>query len=147
MVGFGAVAISGAYGAIGRKPSPAGAAGEGADAGQGAGAAEETNRYFSSPNRGEYLLVAAPVFGIVAMAVRPGGAEFGHVWAVVGYVIWVIASVLLLRVVRPAEARIRTAASADDPAATSAATRLMWASGACDLLFVVALFVMVIQPG
>jgi hypothetical protein len=49
-------------------------------------------------------------------------------------------------VVRPAERRIR--AAGDDLAPVAAdARRLMWAAAASDLLFVVALFLMVTQPG
>jgi hypothetical protein len=129
VVGFGAVAVSGAYGAVGRKVPPR-------------GDANEVNRFFSAPNRAEYLLVAAPMFGIAAMAVRPGGEEYGDLWAIVGYIVWVVASLLLIRVVRPAEARIR----AGEAGAAGAARSVMWAAAGCDLLFVVALLVMVMQP-
>lgn len=141
VVGFGAVAISGAYGAIGRRASRA-------------GSPEDVSRFFASSNRGEYLLVVAPLFGLAAMGDRPGGAEYGQLWAVVGYVVWIAASALLLLVVRPAEARIRGRAAPPQPAgdtgdgitARHEETLLMWAAGACDLLFVAALMVMVVQP-
>lgn len=123
LIGFGSVAISGAYGAIGRRP----------------GNADELERYFAAPGRAEYLVLVAPVFGVAAMAVRPGGSEFGAAWVMAGFAIWVVASVLLLQVVRPTEARLR--------AGGPGAARLMWAAGACDALFVIALFLMVTQPG
>lgn len=122
LIGFGTVAISGAYGALGRRPANA----------------EELKRYFASPGRGEYALLLVPVFGATAMAVRPGGSEFGSIWVISGFVIWAVASVLLLGVVRPAEASLRGGGPG--------ATRLMWAAGACDVLFVLALFLMVTQP-
>ncbi len=122
LIGFGAVAISGAYGALGRR----------------GGSSEEIKRYFASPGRAEYLILGVPVFGVAAMAVRPGGAEFGQTWVLLGFGIWVVASALLLQVVRPAEDRIRRG--------QPAAARLMWAAGACDALFVVALLLMVTQP-
>jgi hypothetical protein len=87
----------------------------------------------------------APVFGLAAMSVRPGGREFGDLWAIAGIVIWVVAGGLLTAVVRPAERRIR-AAGGDLTGARRDATRLMWAAAGSDLLFVIALFVMVTQP-
>ena len=126
VVGFGAVAVSGIYGGLARrKPG-----------------AEETHRYFTGRGWAQYLVLAVPLFGAAAMAVRPGGSEFGDLWAIAGWVIWLAASALLLGVVRPAEAAIR----AEDPTARHAAARLMWASVASDALFVVALFLMVTQP-
>jgi hypothetical protein len=144
-VGFGSVAISGAYGAIGRR------------AGSRTVRAEtvgELRRFFATDSRLEYLLVAGPVFGVAAMAVRPGGREFGQLWAVAGLVIWLVASGLLVGVVRPAEHQIRATTSAmgeaeaggDDTALAPACRRLMWAAAASDVLFVVALLLMVTQP-
>lgn len=157
VVGFGAVAISGAYGAIGRRPGGSdGGARTGSDGGARTGSTEEVNRFFTSPNRAEYLLVVAPLFGIAAMSVRPGGSEFGDLWAIFGFVVWVVASALLVGVVRPAEAEIRSGRGAGGGSAgggaaaggwASPAVRLMWAGAACDLLFVAALMMMVIQPG
>lgn len=123
LIGFGAVAISGAYGALGRR----------------SGNAEELKRYLASPGRAEFLILAVPVFGIAAMAIRPGGSEFWAAWAVAGFVIWMVAAVLLLQVVRPAEESLRQGGPGGG--------RLMWAAGACDALFVIALFLMVTQPG
>ncbi len=122
VIGFGAVGVSGAYGALGRR---------GANR-------EEVDRYFSSPGRAEYLILGVPLFGAAAMAVRPAGREFGQVWVLAGFAIWVVASALLLQVVRPAEQRIRQGGGAG--------SRLMWAAGACDALFVLALLLMVTQP-
>lgn len=136
VIGFGAVAISGAYGAIGRKAGRPGARPE---------AAEEVRRYFASGSALENLVLVAPVFGIVAMSVRPGGSEFGQIWAIAGTVIWVIAGGLLTAVIRPATRRIRQA-GAEVTAVGPEARRLMWAAAASDLLFVVALFLMVTQP-
>lgn len=136
VVGFGAVAVSGAYGAIGRTAGTDRSRPESVD---------EVRRFFRSGSAVEHLLLVAPLFGLAAMAVRPGGAEFGQLWAVAGLVIWLLAGVILLAVVRPAERAIR--ASVDDDAALGgAAGRLAWAAAACDLLFVVALLVMVTQP-
>lgn len=135
VLGFGAVAVSGAYGAIGRR----------ATAGDGV---EEVRRFFGSPLWVQHLLLVAPAFGVAAMAVRPGGSEFGSVWAVAGLVIWVLAGTVLLAVVTPAERAVRLALGPGGDVAASAAParRLAWAAAASDLLFVVALMLMVTQP-
>lgn len=135
VVGFGAVAMSGIYGGMARREA-AGAEGE---------TPEEVRRFFAASTWMEHLLLVAPVFGVAAMAVRPGGSEFGHTWAVAGMVIWVLAATLLLAVVRPAERAIR-AAGADGAAAAPAGQRLLAASAVSDLLFVAALLMMVTQP-
>lgn len=136
VIGFGAVAISGAYGAIGRNVGKPGGRPE---------AGEEVRRYFASGSALEYLVLIAPVFGLAAMSVRPGGHEFGQTWAVAGTVIWVVAGGLLTAVIRPAVRRIRRAGD-DMEAAAPDARRVMWAAACSDLLFVVALFLMVTQP-
>jgi hypothetical protein len=136
VIGFGAVAISGAYGAIGRGTAQPGTRPQ---------AAEEVRRYFAAGSGLEYMVLLAPVFGVAAMAVRPGGAEFGQLWAVAGLVIWVAAGGVLTAVVRPAERRIREVGP-NVPAAAGDARRLMWAAAAADVLFVVALILMVTQP-
>jgi uncharacterized membrane protein len=166
VVGFGAVAISGAYGTVARR-DPNG---------------DEIRRYFAGPIRAEYLVLVVPFLGAAAMGVRPGGREFGDLWVIAGAVIWVIAAILLLKVVRPAEAVIRKQdpghradvdpghrADADpghradvdpghradaDPghradmrfATGKAGTRLMWSAAVSDALFVAALLLMVTQP-
>ena len=134
VAGFGAVAVSGAYGALGRHGD------------QAPDTAGDVERYFSSPGRLEYLVLVAPLFGIAAMGVRPGGREFGELWAVCGVAIWVAAGGLLTAVVRPAERQIR-AAGGEPEGAAPAARRLAWAAAATDVLFVAALFLMVTQPG
>ncbi|MBV9660714.1 MAG: hypothetical protein JO337_06115 [Acidimicrobiales bacterium] len=127
VVGFGAVAVSGAYGALARRLP----------------ASEEVRRYFRARGWAEYLVVATPVPGVAAMAVRPGGSDFGELWVIAGAVIWVTASTLLLRAVRPAEAVIR---AGEHPASALGGRRLMWAAAVSDVLFVIALFLMVTQP-
>lgn len=164
LVGFGAVALSGAYGVVGRK-----------------GLSRELVRFISGRTWAEFALVAAPLFGVAAMAVRPGGSEFSQLWAIVGLAIWVVASVLLVCVLRPAETKLRSAVARadldphdpdvpDERAGESQAvaraevggeerrdmalemdvrvhaTRIAWAGALSDLLFVCALMMMVTQP-
>jgi hypothetical protein len=132
VVGFGAVALSGVYGATAAHPHRP-------------GAAEETARYFRSPSRAEWLVVAVPFLGAAALGVRPEGADFGAVWVLGGALAWLVAAALLLGVVRPAECQIR-AAVADPGTAAEAGRRLKWAAAASDVLFVAALVLMVGQP-
>jgi hypothetical protein len=132
VVGFGAVALSGVYGATARHAGRR-------------DAQEEIARYFRSPGRAEWLVLAVPFLGAAALGARPEGADFGAVWVVSGAVLWLAAAALLLGVVRPAERRIRAAAGRAGPTA-AAGRRLMWAAAASDVLFVAALVLMVGQP-
>ncbi|MBO0747320.1 MAG: DUF2269 family protein [Acidimicrobiaceae bacterium] len=164
VVGFGSVALSGVYGGNARRLEQE-------------SAAEEMRRYFRTPGRLELAVLAVPVFGAVAVAVGPGGQAFGQVWVSLGLVLWVAAAALLLGIVRPAEAVLRRASLAaerprlpgppggsersggfdppgcfravggsDSPLAATG-RRLQWAAAASDLIFVVALVIMVIKPG
>lgn len=156
LVGFSTVALSGAYGVIGRK-----------------GYSSELRRYFDGRNWAELALLLAPLFGIAAMSVRPGGAEYTQVWAISGLIVWLLAGMLLLGLVRPTERKLRAAVldcptskvptskvptskvrSSDGPAGGPAggglirvyANRLAWAAAISDMLFLVALLMMVTQP-
>jgi hypothetical protein len=133
------LALSGVYGAAARHT-------------ERPGVEEETGRYFRGSNRAQLLILAVPVFGAAALAVRPETADYGQIWVIAGSVIWAGASVLLLAVVRPAEAQIRRSAGSGGPEGSAgsgvraAATRLMWAAATTDVLFVAALALMVTQP-
>ncbi len=107
VVGFGAVALSGVYGAAA------------SHTGRSGSAAEETRRYFRSPGRAEWLVLPVPFLGAAALALRPEGAAFGDAWVVAASVIWVAATVVLLGVVRPAESRIRTSVRSCDAKAAA----------------------------
>lgn len=134
VAGFGAVAVSGAYGTVARRA-------------RGPERAEEVRRFFATPLRAELLILAVPFLGAAALAERPGGQDYAAAWVLIGAGIWVAASAVLLGLVRPAERRLRDAFSEDGaPARDTAARTLLWAAAASDLLFVVALFVMVTQP-
>jgi len=136
VVGFGAVAISGVYGAGARRLETG----------------EETYRYFESPGRAEWLVLVVPFLGVAALGARPAGADFGDVWVIAAGALWLAAAGLLLGVVRPAERRIRAAIRAGARTGTTsldvaeAGRRLMWAATGCDVLFAAALVLMVYQP-
>lgn len=127
VIGFGAVMVSGIYGATAARPDRP-------------GAAEETARFFRSSNRAELLLLVVPFLGAAALGFRPDGADFGDLWVIAGWVIWVAATGFLTGIVRPAERILR-----QGPDAT-AGRRLKWGAAASDVLFVVALALMVSQP-
>jgi Predicted integral membrane protein (DUF2269) len=131
LVGFGSVAISGVYGASVRRTE------ERKDS-------EETARYFQSRGWPELLVLAVPVFGVAAIGFRPEGADFGDLWVIGGLVLWAAAAGVLVGVVRPAENRIRSGAA--DQAVRNSGARLMWAAAASDVLFVLALALMITQP-
>jgi hypothetical protein len=131
VVGFGAVAITGVYGATAARPGRP-------------GAAEETARYFRSPGRAEWLILPVPFLGAAALGLRSGRDDFGAVWVIGAGLIWLLASALLLGIVRPAARQIRAGAAAGE--AAPAGRRLMWAAAACDVLFVAALILMIGQP-
>jgi uncharacterized membrane protein len=170
LIGFGAVAMNGAYGGNARRV--------GFDGAVGATAREELRRYFRPPGRAEWLICIVPFLGVAALAAKPGPSSFGQAWVVIGIALWVAATVVLFGVVRPAESVLHRAAQAplagsatsqlgdvapfEDAAlgdgapfgdAASAAAlgaagrRLQWAAATSDLIFLVALIVMVIQPG
>lgn len=150
IVGFGAVALGGVYGGNARRLDQP-------------GAVEELHRYFRAPGRLELVVLAVPVFGAAAVAVKVGGRGFDRLWVDLGLGLWALAALLLIGVVRPAGAVLRQASLAasapgdpgppapsqapSDEAVTSAGRRLQWAAAASDLVFGVALVIMVIQPG
>lgn len=148
VVGFGSVALSGVYGGSARHI-------------ERDTTAEEVRRYFRAPGRLEFALLAVPVFGAAAIGVGPGGHGFAQLWVGLGFGLWVVASALLLGVVRRSGAVLRRASLAGETAHGSdphlldtaderlraAGRRLQWAAAACDLIFLVALVIMVTKPG
>jgi uncharacterized membrane protein len=136
VVGFGSLALSGVYGFTSRHPA-------------GPEAVEEARRYFRSPGRLELAVLAVPVFGVAALGVQPGGGGLGQLWALLALGIWLTVTIVLIGVIRPAEARLRAvlvAPSPDEVAMATAAGRLGWASVVTDLGFFVALMLMILQP-
>jgi hypothetical protein len=126
VAGFGAVAVSGVYGGLARNPANHG----------------ETARYFASRSLAEWLIVPVPFFGIAALLVDHRSAAFGRAWVIGGEAAWVVAAALLLLVIRPAERRIRENGETEQPG------RLLLVGGiASNVLFAVALALMVTQPG
>lgn len=137
VVGFAAVALSGVYGSL--------AARSGAT-----GHREEVQRYFGPPGRAEWLVLAVPFPGALALALDPGG-DFAQAWVLAALVVWLAASAVLLGVIRPAEAQLRrhlaNAESTGGDVTVGAGRRLARGAAVTDLAFFVALVLMVIRPG
>lgn len=141
VVGFGAVALSGVYGGLAGRAGTRGDRWGPPQDRRPEALPEDVSRYFASRGWTEWLIVPVPFLGAAALAASPSKGDFTDVWVVGGIVIWTLAVVILLAVVRPAESSIRR-----QEAALSAGRRLMWSSVASDALFVVALGLMVTQP-
>jgi len=134
IVGFGSVAITGTYGFTSRHPGDS-------------RTLEEAGRYFRSPGRLELLVLAVPFLGAAALAVGPHTGGVVQLWTVLAASVWLVASIALLGVVRPAERRIRLALSeADRPTLAVSAGRLGWATVVTDVCFTAALILMIFQP-
>jgi uncharacterized membrane protein len=134
VVGFGAVAISGAYSGPARHLDRP-------------GAVEEARRYFGARGWVEAALVAVPVFGFAALGAKGDGLAHAWVWAAAA--VWLVALAAWLRLVRPAERELRAVVAqtpVDASVAARAGRRLAWGAGVCDVAFVVALGLMVFQP-
>ena len=127
VIGFASVAFSGVYGALARRP----------DGSQ----REEVTRFFASRLWTEWFILPVPLLGAAALAVKAHGGDFSDAWVVIGIVVWALATALLFGVVRPAERRIRASTDVESPGRT-----LMRAALVSDVLFVLALAVMVTQP-
>jgi hypothetical protein len=146
VVGFALLGLSGLYGAwSGRSETPEGR--------------RDLRQYFGRVNRAGQTLWAVPVAGGVALWIHSGATALGKAWVFAALACWAVAMVLAVSVIWPAERRIRPIVVAfdDDPGAVpSPATRseladlcrpLVRAAAACDCVFVVALALMVLQPG
>ena len=135
IVGFGAVAVNGAYAPSRDGPTE-----------------EESKRYFASGGWAEWALLTVPVFGVVALALKPNGGGLLQLWDLTALGVWSAAAGVWWWVVRPAARLVRGALK--DPATSpaghrgvgSAASRLRWGAGVCDVAFVVALGLMVWRP-
>lgn len=126
LVGFGAVAVSGVYGGLARNPANQ----------------PETDRFFASSLRAEWLIVPVPFFGLGALLADHRSGALSDFWVLGGVALWIVATALLVAVVRPAQSRIRGASRRPEEGRV-----LLWAGVLSDVLFVVALALMVTQPG
>ncbi|HWG73989.1 MAG TPA: hypothetical protein VG184_08040 [Acidimicrobiales bacterium] len=156
VVGFGGVALSGAYGALARDR-------------ERVGMADDARRWFASPNRAALAVLAVPVFAAAALVTGGRTADLGQLWVTAALAVWLVAAAAVTMVVRPAEAVLRAAlttgenradgtggpsgvgsgavvASSAPGAVAGAARRLSRAAAVCDVAFTVALALMIWQP-
>lgn len=127
LVGFGSVALTGVYGFLV----------------SGGVAEDDVRRYFASPSRLEWLLLVVPLFGLGALLADPHGHGLLQLWPGLAALVWLVASGLLLGLVRPAERSLRAGGPRLDP---SVGRRLGWAGVGADVAFFVALMLMIWQP-
>jgi hypothetical protein len=143
LVGFGGVAMTGIYGSWTRRvTNPEDLA--------------DVRRYFSRRDWAGRSLVAVAPSGALALWLDQGPGALGHPWAVAATGCWVAAFGLALRVIWPAERRVRSLFDTVGPVEPAVpgpgerdrlGRRLIWATGTCDVMFAVALVLMIFQPG
>ncbi|MDQ6783329.1 MAG: DUF2269 family protein [Actinomycetota bacterium] len=140
---FAAMAMSGVYGATARRL-------------RRPGAAEEVRRFFAKPSSADGAVLAVAPLGVTALLLDPHGAGLGQLWVWAAIVAWVVASLVWFAVVRPAGKAIAQAAGRGDGEPTgpravailrAQGRRLAYAGAITDVVFVVALGLMVFQPG
>lgn len=151
VVGFGMLGLSGLYGGWGRHP----------DTSQ---ARRDLRQYFGRANRAGRALWAVPISGGIALWLHDGAGALGQGWVLAATACWALATVLAVRVIWPGERRIRPlvagletgppgappgTAPADAAGGELAALcrPIVRAAAWCDGAFVVALALMVLQPG
>jgi hypothetical protein len=127
---------------------------------------EELLRYFRRPARFWPAVVIVPVFGVLALSVQPGGKGLNQLWSVTALLVWTVAVVVIAGVVLPGLRQV--SALLDDYAHSSldvvtgepsGAHGVAWrarlgragalagrGAAACDVLFFVALALMIWQP-
>jgi uncharacterized membrane protein len=137
VVGFGTLFSTGGYAAAARRTrrsehSPA------------------VRRYFA-PGRNVvgHVLYLVPIFGFALLGAQ-GGADLGRPFPWVGLACWLGATLLATRVLWPAQKRVQelmAAPSAVGDGLSSCLRRCERAAGASAVLFVIALFFMLVQPG
>jgi hypothetical protein len=154
LMAFGGIAISGVYaGTAGHPERP--------------GALEEARRWFSGRNWGVLLLPVVPVLGVLALVADGHPGRISQAWVVAALAVWCLVAAIGWVVVRPAEATLRRTLNAQagrevaterprpvgagedqsDRQRQAAARRLARAAAVCDVAFVVALCLMIWQPG
>lgn len=142
VVGFGSIAVTGAYASQARRHSSDGQV------------PDTIRRYFRpGPNLASRLIYAVPVLGLVMAGIGGGGA-LAQSWLWVGSGLWLLAAGLATGVVWPAEGRISSLVSGDGlvgadlgAAIAQASRRASLAAAAMDIAVVTAFVVMVARPG
>lgn len=143
VVGFGAVATTGAYCGAARRSSPR--------------LSESVRRYFApGVNLPARLVWAVPLLGVALVGMSGGDFGFGQAWLAASLGLWVAAALVAQAVVWPGERDIqwRLARRSDEEGTgagttelTRALRRVWWGAAAVDLLALAALALMLAKPG
>jgi hypothetical protein len=117
---------------------------------------EEVVRYFRRPARFWKAVLAVPVFGVLALLAEPGGGGLDQVWDLTALLVWGGAAVVAAGVVAPSLRHMSTVLLSPEPAWHASAAhraRLLRyghlasrGAAACDVLFFVALALMIWRP-
>jgi len=120
---------------------------------------EELTRYFGRPARFWKAILFVPVFGLLALWAQPRTKGLDQIWTLGALLVWVVATLVVVGLVVPALNQMRAILLAEPAAPLSAAAEVsrrarlaqagaMASRGAvfCDLLFLVALALMIWQP-
>ena len=144
VVGFGMLGLSGLYGSWGRHLDSA-------------KELRDLRQFFGTPNRIGRSLWLIPVAGGAALWLNHGVRTLDQAWVIAALVCWVAATVAATGVIWPGEAQIRSLLAdapphgkldVDTEERLAALCRPMVpAAAACDVLFVMALGLMVLKPG
>jgi uncharacterized membrane protein len=138
VVGFGAVALNGVYGALAKRSPGA----EGAAIG-------EANTHVSNA-WAEKFIYAVPVFGILLVATSDDAWGFDQTWITLSFVLYIVGIGVAHGVMRPAAKRMNELArdAQPDRAAMDATEKRLAAGGTfLNLLLVVLIALMIWKPG
>ncbi|MGH9123249.1 MAG: hypothetical protein ACRDZ8_00760 [Acidimicrobiales bacterium] len=146
VAGFGMLGLSGLYGSAGSHlHSPK--------------EVHDVRQFFAPRNRIGRSLWFVPFAGAIALWLEHGAAALGQAWVGAAVACWAVAMVAAIWVVWPAEHRIRSVVVALDeaPDGEEAAGRraalaalcrpVVHAAALCDVVFVIAVALMVLKPG
>ncbi len=120
---------------------------------------EELRRYFDRPAPLWWSLLAVPFLGLGALAADPNGGGLDQAWVLGALLAWLCAILVAASLVRPALYQMRSmllnAGTQDVPAPAKDAERIRFAragtlasrgAAVCDVLFFVALALMIWRP-
>jgi len=129
------------------------------DLGELEGDAEELRRYFAHPARLWGFLVLVPFLGAGALAAQPNGKGLDQPWVFGALAVWLAATLIAGSLVVPSLHQMQAALLKSDDAGASPAARSSLAvrfaragrvasrsAAFCDILFLVALALMIFRP-
>jgi hypothetical protein len=168
LVGFGSIGFGGTYASRAYLPSdrsrpgaaePASASSTATEVAEREAETEELLRYFAKPARFWFALVAVPFLGLGALAANPDIGGLDQAWVLGALLVWLAATIVALSLVVPALRQMRLMLfqprSTEALPAEREAERIRFARAAtlaargaacCDVLFFVALALMIWQP-